>query len=101
MVVVRYYARRVFCSDNSCMRSFLSRFSHPRSKWNRASALIDLTLHSFPFWLFSQLDFFEKCGNLIEPILEMNGDIDNYKCPECGSSLYANTGGIHVRGKDM
>ncbi len=43
----------------------------------------------------------EKCGKLIEPILEMDGDLDIYKCPECGSPLYANTGGIHVRGKDM
>jgi DNA-directed RNA polymerase subunit RPC12/RpoP len=43
----------------------------------------------------------EKCGKAIEPLLEMKDDLDSYKCPECGASLYANTGGIHVRGKDM
>jgi DNA-directed RNA polymerase subunit RPC12/RpoP len=43
----------------------------------------------------------EKCGKLIDPQLEMNGDLDSYVCPECGSSLYASTSGIHVLGKDM
>jgi DNA-directed RNA polymerase subunit RPC12/RpoP len=43
----------------------------------------------------------EKCGKLVEPQLEMEGDLDSYVCPECGSSLYASTSGIHVLGKDM
>jgi DNA-directed RNA polymerase subunit RPC12/RpoP len=43
----------------------------------------------------------EKCGKLIEPQFEMEGDLDSYVCPECGSSLYASTSGIHVLGKDM
>ncbi len=43
----------------------------------------------------------DKCGKFVQPKLEMNGDIDNYRCPNCGSPLHANTGGIHVRGKDM
>jgi DNA-directed RNA polymerase subunit RPC12/RpoP len=43
----------------------------------------------------------EKCKRYVEPQFEMDGDIDNYVCPECGSPLYANTAGIHVRGKDM
>ena len=43
----------------------------------------------------------EKCGKLVEPKFEMNGDLDSYRCPKCGSLMYANTGGIHVRGKDM
>jgi Zn finger protein HypA/HybF involved in hydrogenase expression len=43
----------------------------------------------------------ENCGKFVQPKREMNGDIDNYKCPKCGAPLYANTGGIHVRGHDM
>lgn len=43
----------------------------------------------------------EKCGKLIDPKREMTDDLDTYVCPECGNPLYANTGGIHVRGKDM
>ncbi|NLE03515.1 MAG: hypothetical protein GX638_01760 [Crenarchaeota archaeon] len=43
----------------------------------------------------------KKCGKSIEPIREMDGDLDSYRCPECGCPLYAYTCGIHVRGKDM
>src|SRR3989337_4048807 len=51
-------ALTLFRSTKSCLRSFFIRSIQPRSKWNHASSLIDLTLQTLSLTRLLQSDSF-------------------------------------------